>query len=108
MSRSSLKRPASLILASSVFFGGLVFSPILASAEAAVCGFQGTTTSHLGGGDDGYYERATYTNCTKKKQHISVKYTYASRGMCVTPGKTTLYANPDLGALRGAKALGKC
>lgn len=99
---------AALVVASLAMFGALALSPVLTNANAAVCGFDGIITGNIGSRSGGYYEKATYTNCTKKNRHISVKYTYASRGMCVSPGGTTLYANPDLGALREAKNLGAC
>lgn len=99
---------AILLVTSLVTFGAIALSPLLPRANAVICGFDGVVTSNLGSGTKGYYEKANYTNCGKKNQHISVKYTYASRGMCVTPGTTVLYANPDLGALRDAKNLGSC
>jgi hypothetical protein len=74
---------------------------------ASPCGFYPITTGSLGGGDDGHYEKGTYNNCKAKNATITVRYTYTSQQMCVTPGETTLYANPDLGALTGATWTGK-
>ena len=79
--------------------GSLAFA---APAMAAPCGFYPITTGNLGGGDDGYYEKGTYTNCRSNNVTIAVNYTYASQALCVTPGETTLFADPNLGALTGA------
>ena len=81
---------------------------LAASANAAVCGFQGLNSGGLAAGTRGNYAEALYTNCTKKNQKVRVVYYYASRNQCFSPGQTKIYANPDLGALRGAKVIGSC
>lgn len=77
-------------------------------ASAATCGFTGLTSSHIGGGDDGKYEEATYLNCDNSNQKIRVNYFYASEERCVSPGETHLSASPNLGALVGAVRIGNC
>ena len=94
------KLAASVVLTGMLIGGSLVAA---APAEAATpCGFYPITTGSLGGGEDGRYEKATYNNCKSKPVKITVRYYYANRTMCVSPGTTTLYANPALGALVGA------
>lgn len=103
---NKLKRMAALAGVGVVIVGGAVLGAAPAQA-ASPCGFYPITTGSLGGGDDGHYEKGTYNNCKAKNVTITVKYTYTKKQMCVTPGETTLYANPDLGALTGATWTGK-
>lgn len=94
---------ASLLLAGSASIAGA------SVASAAACGFTGLTSTHLGGGDDGKYEEATYLNCDKSNQKIRVNYFYnSSEERCVSPGETHLSANPKFGALIGADKIGSC
>ncbi|WP_445818937.1 DUF6355 family natural product biosynthesis protein [Arthrobacter sp. G119Y2] len=53
---------------------------------------------------------AHYTHCTSNGSTVKIRvdYTYASEEFCVTAGETELYANPSLGALRYAVAIGGC
>lgn len=93
------KLGTTLAITGAIMGGSLAFA---APAMAAPCGFYPITTGNLGGGDDGHYEKGTYTNCKTDNARITVNYTYASEIFCVTPGETILYANPYLGALTGA------
>ncbi|MGK4065914.1 DUF6355 family natural product biosynthesis protein [Rothia sp. HC945] len=78
-------------------------------ASVATCGWSPDFSSNVGGQDDGYYERGTYNHCAESGTiKIKINYTYASEEKCVTNGETKLYANPDLGALRDAVAIGQC
>lgn len=95
---------ATITPAIAVVSGSLVIaSP---ASAASPCGFYPITTGNLGGGDDGYYEMGTYNNCKSDNALITVSYTYASESACVTPGETPLFANPNLGALTGARWTG--
>ena len=93
------KLATTLAIATIGLGGSLAFA---APAMAAPCGFYPITTGNLGGGDDGHYEKGTYTNCKTKNVTITVGYTYASNVICVTSGETILFADPNLGALTGA------
>lgn len=84
--------------------GGSVVSASAASADA--CGFTPTTTNNLGGGDDGKYEKGSYNNCKDKPVKITVKYFYTQETMCVSVGKSELFAHPHKGALISAKWTG--
>lgn len=105
-----IKRAFSLALSLIVTLSGTVVLGVVmaASANAAVCGFQGLNSGGFGAGRGGNYAEALYTNCTKKNQKVRITYYYASRSQCFSPGQTKIYANPDLGALRGAKVIGSC
>ena len=78
-----------------------------APASAAVCGFQGVVTSNVGG-STAPWEQAIYNHCGPGNVKIRVQYYYAERDLCVTPGETLLYANPNLGALNFAYYIGGC
>lgn len=88
--------------------GSLALAP--AGQAASPCGFYPLTTGNLGGGDDGNYEKGIYNHCTSNGSTVKIRvdYTYASEEFCVTAGETELYANPSLGALRYAVAIGGC
>ena len=79
-------------------------------AFADVCGWSPSYTDHIGGQDDGYYEKGVYNHCDPKGGVIKIRidYAYASEEKCVTAGKTTLYADPNKGALIKAVAIGPC
>lgn len=85
-----------------IFSIGVAVLPLTfaVNADAAICGYAGE--------DDGYSNKATYTNCSDRNEKIEVEYTYAKEKMYVSPGGTTLYANPNLGAVRNAHAVGSC
>ena len=88
--------------------GGLLVTAV--PAYAAPCGFSPVTTGNLGGGDDGNYEKGIYNHCSNDGTNTKIKvdYAYASQELCVTPGETELFANPNLGALRYAASIGRC
>lgn len=88
-----------------ILFSSIIVTP---TAYAAICGFDGVTSNNLGGGEDGLYEEAIYTNCSDHNEKIRVNYFYDSEERCVSPGETRLSVNPDLGALVGADPLGPC
>lgn len=102
-----IRRKIQAISASAALISAVAFVGI-SPASAAVCGFTGLTSSHIGGGDDGKYEEGTYLNCDSTNQKIQVNYFYASEERCVSPGETHLSANPNLGALTGASKIGSC
>ncbi|GAA4962920.1 DUF6355 family natural product biosynthesis protein [Pseudonocardia tropica] len=80
---------------------GLVLVAVGTTAQAAKCGYstlENDTTNN----------KANYLNCTTGNQRIRVEYTYATEEMCVTPGDTPLFANPNLGAVRNAVPIGTC
>lgn len=66
-------------------------------SSASVCGFDGVTSNNLGGGDDGHYEEAVYTNCSNHNVRIRVDHSYASKEECVSTGETRLSVDPNLG-----------
>lgn len=71
------------------------------TASAAKCGYstlENDTTNN----------KANYLNCSPGNERIRVEYTYATQEMCVTPGDTPLFANPNLGAVRNAVPIGSC
>lgn len=96
---------ATLSVATALVMGGLVTTA--APSFAAVCGFQGTPTPGIGG-NVAPWEEANYNHCGTGNVKIRVQYYYAERDYCVTPGNTTLYANPNLGALKFAYYIGAC
>lgn len=86
--------------------GAITFA---APSSAAVCGWTPLATDGLGGGsDDGNVQKGVYNHCGSTNVEIRVQYHYASRDMCVTPGETILWANPNLGALQNAYYIGLC
>ncbi|MFJ4077132.1 hypothetical protein EDF28_0685 [Curtobacterium sp. PhB137] len=93
-------------LAATMMLGGSLAVAGPANA-ASPCGFYPITTGNIGGGDDGHYEKGTYNNCKSDPVQITVKYTYTSKSLCLSAGETTLFANPDYGALTGASWTGK-
>lgn len=104
-----MRKAAMFSITSGILLGGtLVLAP--ASQAASPCGFYPLTTGNVGGGDDGYYEKGIYNHCTSSGSTVKIRvdYTYASEEFCVTAGETELYANPNLGALRYATAIGSC
>ena len=70
---------AAITTGAALVVSGLVVTA--APASAAVCGFQGVVTSNIGGNIP---------------------------PLCVTPGETRLYANPNLGGLNFAYYIGDC
>lgn len=103
--RKENKKIAAAMTAVAVSFNALYLAPL---ASAAVCGFDGVTSGNLGGGDDGWYEEAIYTNCNNHNVRIKVNHFYASKERCVTPGESRLSADPEIGSLVGAEELGPC
>ncbi len=87
-------------------------APVAASlpAQAAdnyICGFTPINTGALGSGANGNYEKGVYNNCKSKAVKIKATYRYNTQTICVSPGKTTLYAQPaNGGAIRDAKWTG--
>lgn len=103
-----LKRSASVLAALSLLSGGaLVLSA--PAANAAVCGWSPLTTPGVGGGsDDKDVQKGIYNHCGNGNVKIRVVYHYATKDFCVSPGETTLWANPNLGALHNAYYIGGC
>ncbi|MFF3025723.1 DUF6355 family natural product biosynthesis protein [Microbacterium sp. NPDC057944] len=110
MRRNDVRRRAgALILAMTLGLGGILLGSV-SSATAAdnlICGFTPKTTSALGSGQNGNYEKGIYNNCKSKPVKIKVTYRYNTQTICVSPGQTTLYAQPtNGGAIRDAKWTG--
>lgn len=77
------------------------------AADNFICGFTPQTTGALGSGANGNYEKGVYNNCKSKPVKVKATYRYNTQTICLSPGKTTLYAQPSNGgAIRDAKWTG--
>lgn len=85
----------------------LAVTAVPAQAAQYPCGFTGLVTPGLGG-DKSPWEKANYNHCGKTNIVIRIQYYYVDKDVCVTPGNTTLYANPNYGALKFAYYLRTC
>lgn len=106
MENNKIKKTHSLLLGLMLAFASLGITT--APAEAAVCGFQGVyVPGNLGGGGP-LWAQGIYTHCGSANVKIRIDYYYSHSYLCVTPGSTTLYADPALGALKNAYYVSRC